>query len=320
MKAALHGAELTRQLLAFARRQPLVPERCDLNAVIGDFTRLLRRTLGEDITIDLRLAEALPPVRVDRVQLETSITNLANNARHAMPRGGRLTIATRETVLDEDYASTNAEVVPGAYVLIEVRDTGAGMKPEVLEHVFDPFFTTKEPGQGTGLGLSMVYGFLKQSGGHISVYSEPGEGTTFRLYLPPARDMAAPEVPAGAPPPPLPERGQGERVLAVEDNAGLRQVLVRQLTSAGYRVVEAENAHAALGLIENGEIVMPGGMNGHELARRALLARPELKILLTSGFSDMANGGAALPSHARVLRKPYREEELLRLVREALNE
>ena len=328
MKAALHGAELTRQLLAFARRQPLVPERCDINAVIGDFTRLLRRTLGEDITIDLHLAEALPPVRVDRVQLETSITNLANNARHAMPRGGRLTITTRETVLDEDYARTNAEVVPGSYVLIEVRDTGTGMKPEVLEHVFDPFFTTKEPGQGTGLGLSMVYGFLKQSGGHISAYSEPGEGTTFRLYLPPARDMAVPEAAAEPARPPLPERGQGERVLAVEDNAGLRQVLVRQLSSAGYQVVEADNAHAALDLIEGGEridllftdIVMPGGMNGHELARRALLARPDVKILLTSGFSDMANGGAALPSHARLLRKPYREEELLRLVREALNE
>ena len=328
LKAALRGAELTRQLLAFARRQPLVPERCDINAVLSDFTRLLRRTLGEDITIDLTLADDLWPVRIDRVQLETSITNLATNARHAMPRGGRLTITTRNTALDEEYARGNAEVAPGDYVLIEVRDTGTGMPPEVLERVFDPFFTTKEPGQGTGLGLSMVYGFLKQSGGHVSVYSEAGEGTTFRLYLPPARDAATPDnTPAGPARSPLPERGRGEIVLAVEDNAVLRQVLVRQLDAAGYRVIEADNARAALDTIESGreidllftDIVMPGGMNGHELTRLATLLRPDLKILLTSGFSDMANNGAVLPSNARVLRKPYREEELLRLVREALN-
>ena len=327
LKAALRGAELTRQLLAFARRQPLVPERCDINAVLSDFTRLLRRTLGEDITIDLDLADDPWPVRIDRVQLETSITNLATNARHAMPRGGRLTITTRNTALDEDYARINAEVVPGDYVLIEVRDTGTGMPPEVLERIFDPFFTTKEPGQGTGLGLSMVYGFLKQSGGHVSAYSEVGEGTTFRLYLPPARDAATPDIPAGPARPPLAGRGRDEIVLAVEDNAVLRQVLVRQLATAGYRVIEADNARAALDTIESGreidllftDIVMPGGMNGHELTRLATLLRPDLKILLTSGFSDMANNGAVLPSNARVLRKPYREEELLRLVREALN-
>ena len=323
VEAALRGAELTRQLLAFARRQSLAPKRCDINETIGTIVRLLSRTLGEDVVIDLQLGTDAWPVMVDVVQLEAAIANLATNARDAMPHGGQLTIATRSTRLDEDYAQRYDEVAAGDYVLIEVSDSGSGMSPEVLQHIFEPFFTTKEPGRGTGLGLSMVFGFMKQSGGHISAYSEVGEGTTFRLYLPPVPDaVAATEAVVQAPP----EPGHNEMILAVEDSAGLRQILVRQLTSAGYRVLEAGNARLALETIESGadidllltDIVMPGGMNGHELARVALLRRPELKTLLTTGFSEVTNGNGA--SGARhILCKPYRKDELLRCVREALD-
>ena len=291
-KAALQGAELTRQMLAFARRQPLVPERTDVNEVILDFGRLLNRVLGEDVMIDLILADNVWPVLIDKVQLEAAITNLATNARHAMPRGGQLTIATRNTSLDESYVESHPEVSAGEYVLIEVSDTGTGMPPEVPSRLFEPFFSTKEPGQGAGLGLSIVFGFLRQSGGHVSAYSEVGLGSTFRLYLPRTLRVSV----AGSTVIPAvtePEHGHGEIVLAVEDNEGLRQVLVRQLTSAGYRASEAGNARDALEQLESDQpidvlltdIVMPGGMSGAELADRAKILRPGLKIILTSGFS-----------------------------------
>jgi signal transduction histidine kinase len=323
VEAALRGAELTRQLLAFARRQSLAPERCDINATIGSTVRLLSRTLGEDIVFDLQLGTGVWPVMVDVAQLEAAIANLATNARDAMPDGGQLTIVTRNTRLDEDYAQRYDEVAPGDYVLIEVTDSGSGMAPEVLQHIFEPFFTTKEPGRGTGLGLSMVFGFMKQSGGHISAYSEFGEGTTFRLYLPPVPDAVASTEPTTQA---TPELGRNEVILAVEDSAGLREILVRQLTSAGYRVLEAGDARVALETIDSGadidllltDIVMPGGMNGHELARLAMLRRPDLKTLLTTGFSDVTNGnGTSVPLH--ILRKPYRKDELLHYVREALD-
>ena len=190
LEAALSGAELTRRLLAFARRQPLQPEEVDANALVSGITKLLGRTLGEDIKITLDLDPATKPIFVDRVQLETAITNLANNARDAMPAGGQLIIATRNGHLDQDYIEKHAEVDSGEYVTIEISDTGLGMAPEVAERIFEPFYTTKEVGKGTGLGLSMVFGFLKQSAGHISVYSEPGLGTTFRLYLQPSQSSS----------------------------------------------------------------------------------------------------------------------------------
>ncbi|MGA8402195.1 MAG: MASE4 domain-containing protein, partial [Stellaceae bacterium] len=185
LAASFNGAELTQRLLAFARRQPLRPARIDVNKLIEDIIRLLRRTLGERVEISLNLDPEIPPITADPSQLETAIANLANNARDAMPKGGRLTITTGVRYLDAEYATEHAEVAPGGYVLIEVSDTGTGMPPEVIARVFEPFFTTKEPGKGTGLGLSMVFGFMKQSDGHINVYSEPGRGTTFRLYLRP---------------------------------------------------------------------------------------------------------------------------------------
>jgi signal transduction histidine kinase len=323
LKAAMHGSELISQMLAFARRQPLVPKRCDLNQVIGDFSRLLNRTVGEDIVIELHLTPGVWPVLVDRVQLEAAIANLTTNARHAMPGGGVVTITTSNTTLDQAYAATHVDVTPGDYVLIEVRDSGVGIPPDIMNRIFEPFFTTKEPGQGTGLGLSMVFGFLKQSGGHISVDSELGKGTTFRLYLPPHRQAEEPVAPERAP---LNTDGQNETILAVEDNDALRQVLVSQLTDAGYLVLTAANGHEALDIISRDEgidllitdIIMPAGMNGHELARLAAHLRPGLKIILISGYSGNAARPTAGTADLPFLRKPYRREELLQLVRKTL--
>ena len=218
LEAALRGAELTSRLLAFARRQPLSPARIDVNALVGGITKLLARTLGEEIVVVLTLSPHLWPVVADPAQLEAALTNLATNARDAMPKGGNLTIVTGNRQLDHDYASQHPEVVPGDHVMIEVSDTGTGMPPDVAARIFEPFFTTKAQGKGTGLGLSMVFGFMKQSGGHINVYSEPGIGTTFRLYLPRATDGSVADRQSA---PGQEPRGRGEVVLVVEDNAEL---------------------------------------------------------------------------------------------------
>jgi CheY-like chemotaxis protein len=323
LDAASRGADLTRRLLAFARRQPLQPRRIEMNQMVAGIAGLLGRTLGEHIPISLNLADDIWPVRADPAQLEAALVNLATNARDAMPGGGRLIIATGNRQLDEDYAATHAELTPGDYVLIEVSDTGTGIPPEILAHIFEPFFTTKEPGQGTGLGLSMVFGFVKQSGGHLNVYSEPGAGTTFRLYLPRDRqgaETAAPsEVKASA-------AGSGETVLVVEDNPGMRRVVQRQLTELGYRVIEADGAAAALAVMEReppsllfSDIVMPGEMNGIALAREARARWPAIRVILTSGFPDTRLGGDSdVVPGIRLLSKPYRRAELAEALREAL--
>jgi PAS domain S-box-containing protein len=325
LESALRGADLTRRLLAFARRQPLQPERADINEVIGAIVRLLTRTLGENIAIELSLAPNVWPVQIDRAQFEAAIANLATNARDAMPRGGALLIDTRNGHLDAEYAARHTDVASGDYVVVEVSDSGTGMPPDVLSRIFEPFFTTKEQGKGTGLGLSMVFGFMKQSGGHITVYSEPGKGTTFRLYLPRQRaNLAMPENRLEQPAP----LGGTETVLVVEDNAGLRRIVVRQLSEAGYRVLEAADAEAAMAVIDSPEpihllltdIVMPGAMDGRDLARIASARRPLLRTLLTSGFPDARLGGSGSPTDARLLSKPYRKQELRRAVREVLDE
>ena len=323
LNAALRGADLTRRLLAFARRQPLQPTKTDVNQLIGGTVKLLERTLGEEIQITLDLNPDTWPVVVDAAQLESALTNLATNARDAMPGGGQLILVTGNRALDADYASQHAEVQPGDYAMIEVSDTGTGMPAEVASRIFEPFFTTKEDGRGTGLGLSMVFGFIKQSGGHINVYSEVGIGTTFRLYLPRAEasaDMAGAAFPANL------ARGRGEAVLAVEDNASLRRVVVRQLSELGYRVLEAQDAQAALAILESEavdvlftDIVMPGGTSGYELARLVLSRWPATKIVLTSGFPEnKINGDVDLPN-LRMLSKPYRRDDLARVLREVLD-
>ena len=323
--AAVSGSDLTRRLLAFARRQPLQPAQVDLNDLLESISRLLRRTLGENIEIVLHLDGSIPPILVDRVQLETAIANLANNARDAMPKGGRLTIATRMTALDEDYANDHAEVAPGNYVVIEISDSGEGMSAEILGRIFEPFYTTKEAGKGTGLGLSMVFGFMKQSSGHINVYSEPGCGTTFRLYLPPTTAAAA-DIVVEAPPLQLAEPAR-ETVLVVEDNPKLREIVVKQLSGLGFDVAEADNAERALDIIalRGGvdllftDVVLPGGMDGCALAREVMARSPRAKILLTSGFPGARlNDMQGVGTNMRLLSKPYRRDDLTRAVREVL--
>lgn len=322
LDAALRGADLTQRLLAFARRQPLRPQRIDVNDLVESITKLADRTLGEDIEIRLELGADVWPVIADAAQLEAGLLNIVNNARDAMPKGGRLTIATDNRNLDEDYTSLYPGLAPGRYALIEVSDTGTGIPADVLNHIFEPFFTTKEPGKGTGLGLSMVFGFMKQSGGHINAYSEAGHGTTFRLYLP--RATAAADVPVE---PVVSALTGHETILAVEDNDGLRRVVVRQLNDLGYRVIEAQNGSAALHILEKEpvdllftDIVMPGGLSGYDLAKTAISRWPALKVLLTSGFPETKlNGNGGAPANMRLLTKPYRKDDLARIMREILD-
>ena len=326
LDASLRGAELNRHLLAFARRQPLQPKRVEINKLVTDMTKLLSRTLGEGIEIALATKPELWSVVADPAQLEAALTNLCVNARDAMPRGGRLTISTSNTQLEADYAAENPEVSPGEYVVLEVTDTGTGMPPEVVRRAFEPFYTTKAIGNGTGLGLSMVFGFVKQSGGHVKVYSEVGVGTVVRIYLPRAKrsDGAADSAePIGL----LPTAVGREVVLAVEDNEKLRRVLVRQLENLGYSVIEAADGKSALEILRGDgdinllltDVVMPGGLDGRELAQAASQIRPGLKVLFTSGFPQTAFGPDSLIAERNLLlSKPYRRQDLAQKVREAL--
>lgn len=323
--AALRGADLTGRLLAFARRQPLRPTRIAANDIVSTTVKLLSRMLGENIEIALDLASDLWPVVVDPAQLESALANLATNARDAMPAGGSLRIATRNSRLEDDYVARHGYVIPGDYVLIEVSDTGIGMPPEVMARAFEPFFTTKELGQGTGLGLSMVYGFMKQSGGHIDIYSEADIGTTIRLYFP-RDDVAAPQEKAPTAEASL--RGGNETVLVVEDNAALRRVALRQVAELGYRVREAENAAVALDLLAVEpavdvvftDVVMPGGIDGLQLARTVHARWPRIKVLLTSGFpGSTVSRSQDLAQAMHLLGKPYRKDQLARALREVLD-
>ncbi len=324
-EAALRCADLIRGLLAFARRQPLTPRELDVNALIQETTRLLNRTLGQTIEIKLHLDATLCPAIADAAQLQSAVVNLAMNARDAMPRGGQLDIRTRNTDLDAEYAAHRAGVIAGSYVLIEISDAGTGISPEIIGQIFEPFFTTKESGRGTGLGLAMVFGFVKQSGGHLDVYSEPGHGTTFRMYLPRAEANETLALPASRKRPIV---GGHETILVVEDNPQLRQVAVKQLTGLGYRVVEAENAAVASCILLSEaridvlftDVVMPGEIDGIGLAHRAIDLRPGLPVLLASGFPTIrVPGQRTLPAEFLFLGKPYRTEELARAVRDVLD-
>lgn len=323
LDAALRGADLTQRLLAFARRQPLQPQEVDVNTLVSELMKLLERTIGQNIEISLDLDPALWRTVVDPAQLDAALANLATNARDAMPNGGGLIVVTGNRLLDADYAAQHADLKPGEYVMIEVSDTGTGMAANIAQQIFDPFFTTKTEGRGTGLGLSMVYGFVKQSGGHVNVYSEPGIGTTFRLYFPRAIGMSGVDRPnAVAQTAP----GRGETILVVEDNAALRRVVSRQLRELGYRVLDAESATAATAVLEKEsvdllftDVVMAGGASGIELAREALGGWPGLKVLITSGFPETKlNGNGNGPIPAKLLSKPYRKDDLARTIREAL--
>jgi signal transduction histidine kinase/CheY-like chemotaxis protein len=322
--AAARGADLTRHLLAFSRRQPLQPRNTDVNALVIDAARLLRPTLGEQIEIESMLAHDSAPALIDPSQLSTAILNLALNARDAMPNGGKLTLETRNVVLDENYPSMTSEIKPGNYVMIAVSDTGEGIPGSLLDKVFEPFFTTKEVGKGSGLGLSMVYGFVKQSNGHIKIYSEESHGTTVKLYLPAAAGvpdaLAAETGISGG------EHGD-ESILIVEDDALVREYVVTQISRLGYHTMAAGNAAEALAIIDGPErfdllftdVIIPGGLNGRQLATEALKRRPELKVLYTSGYTENAIvHHGRLDAGVLLLPKPYLSSDLARMIRTAL--
>ena len=329
MNGAQRAAVLTQRLLAFSRRQPLAPERTDPNRLIAGMSDLLHRSLGEMVAVEVVQAARIWPVEVDANQLENALLNLAVNARDAMPQGGKLTIETANTHLDSHYAALDAEVTPGQYVLICVSDTGTGMDEETLAHAFEPFFTTTEVGRGTGLGLSMVYGFIKQSGGHVRIYSERGDGTTVKIYLPRFHGTAR-NAAAHAPVLPAPQGNVDETILVCEDDENVRAYTVEVLRELGYRVIEAGDGPAALAALDAEreaidllftDVVLPGGMTGAVLATEAHAKRPDLKILFTTGYARNAivHHGRLDPG-VQLLPKPFTYTDLAAKVRDMLDQ
>ena len=325
IEGANRAATLTARLLAFSRQQPLEPRVIDVNKLAGGMSELLQRSIGEAIHIETVLAGGLWKVLVDPAQLESAIVNLAVNARDAMPDGGKLTIETQNAELDERYAAAHSEVVAGQYVVISVTDSGAGMSREVMERAFDPFFTTKGPGQGTGLGLSQVFGFVKQSSGHIKLYSEVGHGTTVKIYLPRHRGES-PVAAEEASPSALPKGTADTIILVVEDEAGVRKMTVDAIRELGYAAISAQTPREALQQLESHpdvallftDIVMPE-MNGRELSDMALARQPNLKVLYTTGYTRNAvvhNG--VLDAGTALIQKPFTLEQLALKLRQVL--
>jgi PAS domain S-box-containing protein len=317
LRGAERAASLTQRLLAFSRRQPLEPRPTDVGKLVLGMSDLLRRTLGESISIETVNAPDLWRVEVDANQLESALLNLAVNARDAMPEGGKLTIETANTELDGSYSARYEGLAPGEYVLIAVSDTGIGMDKEVLEKAFEPFFTTKEVGQGTGLGLSQVYGLVKQSGGHIRIYSEVGEGTTVKLFLPRLERDVEHEAPRKTVP--ISRSRAGETILVVEDDNDVRTATTEMLRELGYTVVTAAEGSAALGILASRsdiallltDVGLPGGMNGRQLADAAHALRPELPVLFATGYARNAIvHHGRLDAGIHLLVKPYTHAEL----------
>jgi CheY-like chemotaxis protein len=325
ISAVERGSRLTAQLLAFARRQVLEPRSVNLSRLVREITDLLRRTLGEHVEIECVIGGGLWNVLVDPAQVENAIINLAINSRDAMPDGGKLTIEISNAFLDDEYAARHFEVAAGQYVALAVSDTGAGMPPEIIARVFDPFFTTKPEGKGTGLGLSQVHGFVKQSGGHIKIYSEPGRGTTVKLYLPRTRkpqELQEPIIPTAN------IVGGSETILVVEDDENVRGAAIDILTDLGYAVLKAENADQALAILKSGarvdllftDVVMPGSLNARDFTRLAEKLCPKMRILYSSGYTQNAivhNG--QLDDNISLLGKPYRKDILALKIRSLLD-
>lgn len=328
MNGAQRAAVLTQRLLAFSRRQPLAPERIDPNRLIAGMSDLLHRSLGETVEVEIVQGARIWPVEVDANQLENALLNLAINARDAMPEGGKLTIETANTHLDSHYTARDVEVTPGQYVLISVSDTGTGMDANTLAHAFEPFFTTKEVGRGTGLGLSMVYGFIKQSGGHVRIYSEGGHGTTVKIYLPRFFGDAA-EAPLHPLTELIPQGSRDEMILVCEDDENVRAYTVEVLRELGYRVIEAGDGPEALAAIDAApgridllftDVVLPRGMTGAVLAAEAQRKRPTLKVLFTTGYARNAivHHGRLDPG-VQLLPKPFTYTDLAAKVRDMLD-
>jgi CheY-like chemotaxis protein len=323
-RAGQRAANLTRQLLAFSRKQVLRPEVVSLNTLLGDVTKLLQRLIGEDIELSLSPDEALGLAKIDPGQFEQAVINLAVNARDAMPHGGSLTIETTNVELDAAYASLHEDVAPGSYVMVAVSDSGLGMDETTRAHIFEPFFTTKPTGEGTGLGLAMVYGFVKQSGGHVEAYSEPGRGTTFKIFLPRVFDavVTAPVDDTATMP-----KGH-ETVLLVEDEEAVRTLAGRVLQAAGYTVLSARNGPEAIRLADEHQetiellatdLVMPR-MSGLEVASQLTQTRPGIRILLMSGYPNEAAMRHGVPPGASLLQKPFNAVALARAVRQVLDD
>jgi signal transduction histidine kinase/DNA-binding response OmpR family regulator len=323
MAGVTRGSKLAAQLLAFGRRQPLAPKVVNIGRFVRDMDDLLRRALGEAIEVETVIAGGLWNTLVDVGNVENALLNLAINARDAMDGQGKLTIEAGNALLDEAYAKAHGDLRPGQYVMLAVTDTGMGIAPEVLAQVFEPFFTTKPEGQGTGLGLSMVYGFVKQSGGHVKIYSEPGHGTTVRIYLP--RSTQSEDrlvaVDAGG------VRGGDETILVAEDDDEVRETVVGMLADLGYRVLKARDAESALSIIDSGiaidllftDVVMPGPLRSPDLARKAVERQPRMAVLFTSGYTENAIvHGGRLDEGVELLSKPYTREALARRVRHVL--
>jgi signal transduction histidine kinase len=325
MSGAKRAAALTQRLLAFSRRQPLDPKPIDVNALISGMSDLLHRSLGETVELEIVRAARLWIVEVDANELESTLLNLALNARDAMAEGGRLTIETANEDIDRAYAATQSEVLPGQYVAIMVSDTGSGMSAEVVSQAFEPFFTTKPVGQGTGLGLSQVYGFVKQSGGHVRIYSEVGHGTTIKIYLPRLLRNQAADIPEEQTV--VPEGSFAETILVTEDDPDVRAYSVEALRELGYRVLEAGDGPSSLQLLERNpditllftDVVLPGGMTGAQLAAQARGRWPSLKVLFTTGYARNAIvHHGRLDAGVQLITKPFTIAELAARVREVL--
>jgi signal transduction histidine kinase/ActR/RegA family two-component response regulator len=325
MAGAKRAATLTQRLLAFARLHPLDPRPLDVNRLLNDLSAFLSRTLGENISLEVVGAAGLWTVSADQSQLETALINLAVNARDAMPEGGKLTLETANTYLDDAYCRAHVDVRPGQYVLVSVTDSGAGMSGDTIEKAFEPFFTTKPAGQGTGLGLSQVYGFVRQSGGHVKIYSEVGEGTTVKIYLPRLVGDVATANRTDSATPEAAEAGRGERILVVEDDDAVRSYIVEALSRLNFMVVEAPDATRALAMAAGRhfdllltDVILPG-MNGRQLADKLTAERPDMKVLFMTGYSRNAivHQGRLDPG-IHMLQKPVTAAELVRKMRELL--
>jgi PAS domain S-box-containing protein len=323
---ARRAASLTQRLLAFSRRQPLNPKPIDVNALVSGMSDLLHRTLGEVTDVLTVQGAGLWRIEADATELESAVLNLALNARDAMPQGGRLTIETANTDIDRSYAVQHAEVLPGQYVVISVSDTGTGMSADAISRAFEPFFTTKPVGEGTGLGLSQVYGFVKQSGGHVKIYSELGQGTCVKIYLP--RLNIAARIDAPDEPPSAPEAVSEETILVVEDDDDVRAYSVEVLRELGYRVIEAHDGPSALRLLERQfrvdllftDVVLPGGMTGAQVAAQARGAKPDLKVLFTTGYARNAIvHHGRLDQGVQLITKPFSMSDLATRVRDVLD-
>jgi signal transduction histidine kinase len=326
LEASLRGAELTRQLLAFSRRQPLQPKITDLDELIGKTARLLTRVIGENIRLNVQLEPNVGAILVDETQMESALINMAVNARDAMPDGGTLTIKTGRLRIDGRGENHPPELIPGDYAVVEMNDTGYGMPPDVLARIFEPFFTTKPAGKGTGLGLSMVYGFVRQSGGYVSVESQVGKGTILKLYFP-CSEAAPAEARANGAKHDVVPAARTELILTVDDNPTVLATTVLQLEALGYQTLTARNAETALEMLDRDtkvdvlftDIVMPGTMNGKELAKLARMKRPGLKVVYASGFPGIeATAGIDVDLDAPLITKPYRKSDLERVLNATL--